>query len=156
MFDEKKLIPNSELFNVVLKTLQEGKRVSFTVTGMSMYPFLCHGRDRVIVGKTDQNHLQKGDIVLLKTNSGCYLLHRITKITENSIVTTGDSNCFRDGIFPLSCVVAKVIAVIRKGNEIDCDYWKWKLTSKLWMMLFPFRKKIIKAWFQIRKYLKRG
>ena len=112
MFDEKKLIPNSELFNVVLKTLQEGKMVSFTVTGMSMYPFLCHGRDRVIVGKTDQNHLQKGDIVLLKTNSGCYLLHRITKITENSIVTTGDSNCFRDGIFPLSCVVAKVIAVI--------------------------------------------
>lgn len=149
------LISAKVLFPMIEKLLAEGRQAAFTVTGMSMWPFLCHGRDQVVVASCQLDSLRPGDIILIQTHLSNYLLHRITKITASGFVTTGDGNCFRDGEFPFSCVKAKVTCLIRNGKRIECSGWKWKFVSWFWMFLFPIRKWIFKAWFLIRKYFRR-
>lgn len=154
MESDKRLISSKVLFSAIAEQLAEHRQAAFTVTGMSMWPFLCHGRDQVIVEACRPKTLRKGDIVLLQTQIGDYLLHRITQVTAAGFVTTGDGNCLRDGEFSFSCVKAKVICLIRKGKRIDCNGWRWKIVSQIWMALFPIRKWIFKAWFYIRKYIR--
>lgn len=155
METSKSLISSEILFSAISEQLNEGRQASFTVTGMSMWPFICHKRDQVIVSSCRTDLLRKGDIILLQTQLQNYLLHRITKITESGFETTGDGNCFRDGEFPFTCFRAKVTSLVHNGKKIDCDSWKWKIISRLWMALFPIRKWIFKGWFRIRKYIRK-
>lgn len=154
MCKEKRWISSELLFTSIIKEFAEGRQAAFTVTGMSMWPFLCHGRDQVIVGSCRPEEIRRGDIILLQTHLGNYLLHRITKKTDAGVVTTGDGNCFRDGEFPFSCIRAKVVSLVRKGKVIKCSGWKWNILSQIWMALFPVRKWIFAIWFRIRKYIR--
>ena len=127
------------------RLINEQHQASFTVTGMSMWPFICHGRDKVIVEKVDPEKLKKGDIILLQTPLGNYLLHRITRIKDDCLETTGDGNCFRDGWFPRSCVRARVAKIIRKEKEMDCDDFGWKMIFGIWGICFPIRRYLLAA-----------
>ena len=93
---EKRLISSSVLFAAIEEELQNHHQASFTITGMSMWPFLCHGRDKVIITACAAADLKKGDIVLLQTPLGNYLLHRVTGRKTGMIETTGDGTCVRD------------------------------------------------------------
>ena len=55
MISEKHLISEHILFEEIRGQLAAGRMVSFTVTGMSMWPFLCHGRDRVVIKLLGEN-----------------------------------------------------------------------------------------------------
>lgn len=136
-------ISANELFSAMEELLAQGRQAAFVVTGMSMWPLLCHGRDRVVVEQCDPAALGRGDIVLLQTPLGNYLLHRITKIRDDLIQTTGDGNCFRDGFFPRSCVRARVVKVVRKGTVISCNASGWKLVFSIWMILYPLRSPLL-------------
>ena len=144
MQTEKQWISSEILFTAILEQLKENRKAVFIVTGMSMWPFLCHGRDQVVIEKCDLKKLTTGDIVLFQTNQGHYLLHRITKIENGKFQSTGDGNCFRDGWFELSCIRAKVAYLIRKDKRIDCDLLRWKIVFKLWNILFPVRGFLLK------------
>ena len=156
MIEEKQWISSEILFTAIKEQLAAGRQAAFTVTGMSMWPFLCHGRDQVIVKACGEETPCRGDIVLLQTGAGNYLLHRVTRLTENGFVTTGDGNLFCDGEFPYEDLWAKVVRVIRKGCTIECSDWRWKTLSKLWMGLYPVRKGLFFLWFRIlRKIVRR-
>ncbi|MEE0773585.1 MAG: hypothetical protein U0M47_01225 [Merdibacter sp.] len=99
--------------------------------------------------------LKKGDIVLLQTPLGNYLLHRVTGRKTGMFETTGDGNCFRDGWFPDACLRARVVSLIRKDKTIDCSAWQWKLIFRLWMCLFPMRKPMLILLKKIGKHRKR-
>lgn len=133
-----------DLFPVIEQLLAEGKQAVFTVTGMSMWPFICHGRDQAVIESCNPRDLQKGDIVLVKRAPGSYMLHRITKLTDTALETTGDGCLHSDGEFPLDSVVAKCVVVIRKGKMYPCDKVIFKWYSKVWMLLYPLRKKVVK------------
>lgn len=151
---EKSGISANVLFPAIDELLAEGRQAAFTVTGMSMWPFLCHGRDQVIIEACQPDMLRRGDIILLQTHLGNYLLYRITRKKGDGVVTTGDGNCFRDGEFPLSRIRARVVSLVRNGKVIECRGWKWKVMSQIWMALFPVRKWMFVVWFRIRKYVR--
>ena len=88
--------------------------------------------------------LQKGDIVLVKRAPDSNMLHRITKLTDMTLETTGDGCLYSDGEFPLDSVVAKCVVVIRKGKRYPCDKVIFKWYSKVWMLLYPLRKTVVK------------
>lgn len=145
MQEQKRFISSEDLFSAIQEVLDEKRQAVFTVTGMSMWPFLCHGRDRVVVESCAGNEVRKGDAVLLKTPCGNYLLHRVTGISDSCFVTTGDGNCFRDGSFDFSCICARVTRMIRKGKIIDCSQRRWRFLFRLWMLLFPVRGILLKT-----------
>ena len=127
------------LFNEIEKELMQGRKVKFTVTGMSMWPFICHARDQVIVESCVPEDLRVGDIILFRSPLTGYMLHRVTALRENEFETTGDGNCFRDGWFPDEFIKAKVISIIRKGKTIDCGRPWWRFLTFIWMAAFPIR-----------------
>lgn len=138
------IISTHDLFPVILEELKECRQASFTITGMSMWPFFCHGRDTVVIEQYPSlltPLLKIGDIVLICTPSRHYILHRVTKISKDGryIETTGDGNCYRDSPVPVSYVKARVVKFIRKGKSIDCHSYIWRVVFRIWMLLFPFR-----------------
>lgn len=151
MSKRNQLISANILFPEILNLLNNGYKALFTVTGMSMWPFLCSGRDQVIIESCGMNDIHIGDIILLQTPLSNYLLHRVTDITKDGFETTGDGNCFRDGYFSYECLRARVVKLIRKNRIIDCNSLYWKFVFKVWMILFPFRKVLLKILRMISK-----
>lgn len=143
MVEEKRLISSLDLFDMIEEQLADHRQVVFAVTGMSMWPFICHGRDQVIIEKCNIDTIKVGDIVLWKTPYKKYILHRVTQVLPNYIETTGDGNYFRDGLIPKTYICARVNTIIRKNKRIDCDCIYWKVIFKLWMWLFPIRKELL-------------
>ena len=132
-----------ELFREIQLQLQMGHMTSFTISGMSMWPFLCHGRDQVILKAARPELLKKGAIVLLRKDDGSYLVHRITGIREDYIQTTGDGKLCRDGWFRKDQILAVADQVVRKGRTISCSSIGWKVQSALWMSAWPIRKELL-------------
>ena len=62
--------------------------------------------------------LKKGDIVLLQTERG-YLLHRVTRLKNGMLQTTGDYNCYRDEYVAVRCVLGRVVRFTRKGKRVS-------------------------------------
>lgn len=155
MQPEKRWITAQLLFTAISEELAAHRRASFTVTGMSMWPFLCHGRDQVILEAYTPGTLRKGDVVLLQTPLGNYLLHRVTRVLPDGFETTGDGNCFRDGRFPFCCIRARASAFVRKGKTIRCDAWLWRAVFAVWMALFPIRRPLFFLWGRLRPCLRK-
>lgn len=152
-----RMISSDALFSAMERQFAENRRVIFTVTGMSMWPFLCGGRDRVLLTRCDPAKLRRGDVVLLQTPPGTYMLHRVTALKTDCFETTGDGNCFRDGFFPLSCIRAQMAGCIRKGKPVSCDARSWRIVSAVWTRLYPVRRyllRMLRALGAIRAKLK--
>lgn len=154
MQKEKNLISSRVLFTEISEQLDRNRQAAFTVTGMSMWPLICHGRDQVIIEKTEKDRLKKGDIILYRITEEQYILHRITRMEDEYFQTTGDGNLHRDPFMPYESIIARVCKIIRDGKEVVCDELKWKALFRLWMFLFPIRKWIFRVWFRIRKFIK--
>lgn len=145
MKSEKRYLFSKEFFPVMLEHMEAGNLVSFRITGFSMWPFMTHQRDSVVLTSCDPNTLKKGDIVLFQRDGDMYAVHRITKINNGTMETTGDGNLFRDGVFPLDWVKAKAVSINRKGKTIHCEDLRWKIVFRVWMALFPVRGPLLKA-----------
>ncbi|MDY2814557.1 MAG: S24/S26 family peptidase [Dorea sp.] len=154
MKEEKRWISSKYLFSAISDQLAENRQAVFTVTGMSMWPLLCHGRDQVIVERIERDKLKLGDIILFRITDEKYILHRITYMSDSFFQTTGDGNLFRDMQMPYECIVAKVQKIVRNGKVVECDERKWRILSRIWMKLFPIRKWIFRVWFSVRKFVR--
>lgn len=154
MITERQWISSKILFTAISEQLAKDRRASFTITGMSMWPLLCHGRDQVIVEKVNAENLRKGDIILYRIADDRYILHRITRLKETCFQTTGDGNTFRDPWMPYDCVTARASGIVRNGRTIDCSRLRWKAVFRIWMLLFPVRKWMFAGWFHIRRYFR--
>ena len=150
--NEIKRLEPSVLFAAVEEQLAQGRLASFTVTGMSMWPFICHDRDQVVVTACDPESLQVGDVILFQTPMGNYMLHRITALWQDNFETTGDGNRFRDGWFPLRCAKAKVVRIQRDGKSIDCEAPGWRFLFRVWMFLFPVRAPLLRLLKRLGRY----
>ena len=150
---EKQYINEAFLFAAIEETLDQGYQASFTVTGMSMWPFLCHGRDNVILDKCQVNNLKRGDIVLYQIPVyDKYILHRITSLKGYQFECTGDGNLHRDGYYPKDQIKARVVKIIRDGKELSMDDPRMKVLSQIWMLLYPLRRMLLKFLKLISKY----
>lgn len=140
MMQEKSgVVSERQLFPLIEEELRQRRKVRFTVSGNSMWPWIIHNRDSVLLEKTDVNTLKKGDIILFRTEQGHHVLHRITGVTRVGFITTGDGNLHRDGLVPFDAVLARAAAIHRKDRVISCDSLGWRLLSRFWMLTFPVR-----------------
>ena len=138
----KRLIEEEVLFSLIEEQLNDGRKASFTVTGMSMWPFICHGRDSVIIDKSKEINLY--DIILYKTLGGKYILHRVTDIHDDYITTTGDGNTFRDPVIHKQQVVAKVVSHTYKGKNVEESNKKYRILMRIWLMMYPIRSILLR------------
>ena len=64
---------------------------------MSMYPFLREDKDKVELAMTSFSCIKKGDVVLIKRESGEYVLHRVLKKSMDHFYIVGDAQQWIEG-----------------------------------------------------------
>lgn len=126
---------------------ENGAAVHLCITGSSMMPFLRPNRDVAVICPCKEDSFRFGQILLFKRSDGRLVLHRIRKISGDTLVMNGDSQTWCEYIHKEQ-VVACVTQVIRNKKYIDADSIGYKAWSVLWYPTLPIRlvmKRIRKA-----------
>ena len=143
------ILSNHIVFREAEAALKQGKQVKIRVVGKSMEPFLIDNKDVVRIAPFSSGKLYRGDIVLFKMNS-FYCLHRIIKVKENHIILCGDGICqSRENVMRENVIGILDSVIQESGDVIACNSIKWKIKSRVWMALFPFRRYLLSIY---RKY----
>ena len=142
----------NDLMPLIKETISQGKSIRFSVTGNSMFPLFANRRDSVTVSPADK--IKKYDIVLHRRADGTYIMHRVIKVKGNLLTIAGDNEIQKECNVPASAVVAKVTAFTRKGRDCTMNELWYKLYSRLWLAVFPFRYEILGVLVAIRRRLR--
>lgn len=139
---------NAQLLPEVIKLIEEEHSVTLQLRGFSMRPFLEDKRDRALLTKVTQ--IKVGDPVLAEVSPKHYVLHRIIKIEGTNVTLRGDGNLGTEHC-KMKDIKASVIGFYRKGrkNLDSTEGTKWKLYTKIWTCLSPFRKYLLTAYRRI-------
>lgn len=119
--------------------LKQGNIIRIKPQGTSMYPLFVPGRDEACIEHTDFSSLKRGDVILYRRDKSILVLHRIWKITDNSLYMVGDNQTEIEGPLRADQVRGKLIGVIRNGYFIDVHNPLYRIISGLWLWLRPFR-----------------
>lgn len=139
----KIVLPNSLFFDEVAGQLAAGLTVTLPAKGGSMYPFICGGRDAVVLRKA--GGIARGDIVLARVSPSLYVLHRVRSLSGQRVVLMGDANLHDTEECGTDDVCGTVYEVLRGGRRVDCGSWRWRMLSRLWLVLLPLRRYLLFA-----------
>lgn len=135
-------LPESEFLSECVRTLREGKTVLLTARGSSMYPFI-YDRDRVCL--SSEGGFRKGDIVLAITAEGRYVMHRIICIKGDTVTLRGDANLKKTESCSTRDIAGKAVSIMHGEKTTLCSSAAERAKARLWMMLFPVRRIILKV-----------
>lgn len=146
-------IPNDVLIPQIKRMIDEGKSVTFLVKGYSMRLFLENNRDKVILAPCEKDKVKPGDVILAEVEKDVYVLHRIIRRTDNSLILKGDGNIRGTESCRTSDIVGIAVGFYRKGrNQPDLvTGWKWKTYSFIWLSLSPVRRYILAIYRRIKR-----
>ncbi len=140
-----KKVDTFEYVSVLKELVEEGREVSMLISGSSMSPFLCHGRDQVYF-KAPDRPLRVGDMVFFQRRSGQYVLHRICKVKDDGYYIVGDAQTAIEGPVSREQIFALVTRVRRKGRILaPGDFW-WEFFARVWVRLIPLRPLLVRAY----------
>lgn len=131
---------------VELELRENGVYVTNTV-GHSMEPFLSHHRDVVVISRPERE-LCKYDVVLYRTSSGDYVLHRIIKPREHDFIIRGDNNYFNECV-PRDKIIGVLTSFVRNGKRGKVTDFGYRFYSRVRCASYPFRA----AWRKLRSAL---
>lgn len=139
-----KQIPNDLFFNWVEGEIAQGRSVQFLLKGVSMYPLIRGGKDKIVLSPCSPGEFRPMDVVLFKYR-GQHLLHRIIRRDGDLLTIKGDGSYVAMEVCNVCDVIGRVQAVIRpSGKEIPVVSWKWKLPSFIWNKMGILRNPILK------------
>jgi signal peptidase len=145
------ILPARELMPVVRAALERGQRVRMTVNGGSMAPFLF---DSDTVELEPTRKLRLGDMVLVRTETERYVLHRIVRMDGAAFFLRGDAQSWSEGPFTAEAVLGRVTIAWRKGRLRNLEHSLWRLAGLLWMKADPLGFYLLRgalaAWRLIR------
>lgn len=151
MEDESRQVDNLMLMGWIEQELRMGHTAVLRVRGGSMYPFLRDNRDLVTLRAFAVEGDAVGKIVLFRYEDR-YLLHRVIKKESTNYYLRGDNNwsfhletCREEDIRGI------VVKVKRNGYEIDCDSWRWRFLSWLWVKTHCWRVNMYRFYRYFRK-----
>ena len=127
----------NEIAPYIKEAVKNGKEVRLTVTGFSMYPLLRGGSDDVILSFS--KNIKKYDVVLFERKTGEYIFHRVIKVEGNLLTIAGDNETKKEYPVEKERVIAIMKAFIRSGKTHSADALWYKIYSRLWLCIFPFR-----------------
>ena len=119
--------------------LAEGKTIKIKPQGYSMYPLFVPGRDEACIERTDFSSLKRGDVILYRRDKSILVLHRIWKITDNSLYMVGDNQTEIEGPLRADQVRGKLTGFVRNGKFVDVKNPIYRFLSGLWLFLRPLR-----------------
>ena len=144
---DKVLLDNVQYFSEVARLLAEGHSVTIPAKGRSMLPFIIGGRDSLVL--VAAGSLCVGDIVLARLPERGYVLHRVYRLSGDSLTLMGDGNLRAVERCRVGDVVGKAVAILRDGHRrVDCASSAERRKARLWRHLLPLRRYLL--WAAVR------
>lgn len=144
MQDHPQPLSAQEALPAMRSIIESGGDFLLHVTGGSMSPTLCGGRDSVLISPL-LRRVRRGDILLLQTESRTLLLHRVIKCEKNgNFYTCGDAYEHGEGPFLPSDVIGIATKLYRKGRCLRSDSLPLRLYGSLWILLLSRRHHILR------------
>jgi hypothetical protein len=134
-------IPNEVLLPEVTSLLNEGYSVTLKTKGNSMLPFIVSDRDSVVFIQAKK--IKKGDIVLAKTTSDDFVVHRVIKLKNEYAILMGDGNIRGNEQCHIDDIAGKAITIIRNNKYINTASKEEKWKVYLWLFLRPIRRYLL-------------
>lgn len=135
------ILHNESFFSHIMIEINAGHQVIIPSKGNSMLPFIRPATDKIELSPLNEKSIKKGNIVLAKTESDNYIIHRIEKIVEDMITLRGDGNLITREYCKKNNIIAEVTTIIRNERRIKKNAFKWKLHKRLWFSS-PFCRRI--------------
>jgi len=134
------ILPSRTLMPVIREALTRGQRVRMTVTGSSMWPFVC---DSDVLELEPAPAPRLGDMVLVQTNArgeaDRYVLHRVVRVDGGTaFFVRGDAQPQGEGPFAPDALVGRVTTLWRNGRPRDQKRGLWRLAGLVWMRYSSF------------------
>lgn len=144
-------VSNSMLFHEVAEIVASGHRVQIVGKGNSMFPLIRGGIDKIVLRKTDNHSITKGNLLLVKLANDNYVLHRVKKHDPHTVTLQGDANlrgvetCRREDI------IAEAVEVIRGKKRVTKGSFAWKLFHLLSLQPYWVRRGVLAIWRRISR-----
>ncbi|MGI6259062.1 MAG: signal peptidase I [Anaerolineaceae bacterium] len=126
-----------QLLEVSKELLALGHKVSFCAVGRSMEPTIMDG-DTVIISKVSEGRLRRGEIVLIKTDLGRPIIHRLISLrsmgNKNLVQTCGDNASVKDKPVEKQQVLGRIDEIQRGGKRVDSSRFLNRMRA-LWYLL---------------------
>ncbi len=151
---QKRIVNIYEYMPVMKELITQGKKVSFTITGNSMSPFMIHGRDQVLI-EQPSGQWKKGDIGFFQRENGAYILHRICRIDScGNCWFVGDGQTNIEGPIRPQQIFGKITAVKRKGKWVRAGSFWWEFFEHVWIRIVPFRPLLCRIYGIFKKIVR--
>ena len=122
--------------------LRDGQSIQMTVNGYSMYPMLTPNRDMVILSPLPARPLRRGDVVLYRRENSILVLHRVHRAASEGLYMVGDNQTKIEGPLAYSQARGILTAFVRKGKTISVHQPSYRVVSRIWLVMRPFRHSI--------------
>ncbi len=140
-----------EFHDLGRQILGSGSRVRFQAHGQSMQPFIQDG-DIIVVAPLAGETLHIGDVLLVETDEGRWLVHRLVrtgKLEGKPVYSTrGDACTSPDGWFQTENLLGRVIILEHGDQHIDITTPPHQRRARLWVIISPWVPSL--AWFPVR------
>lgn len=137
----KKTISLEEIEPIIKEKIENGGTVQLPITGTSMLPLLVWGRDSVEIIKCES--AKKGDIIFYRRDDSHFVLHRIIGKDENGYILCGDNQWVKEYGIQDRHIIAVVKSIERKGKKFDISKLSYRIYSKIWVWILPFRRYVL-------------
>lgn len=127
-------LDNQVLGEVIIDTLKRGQKAAFMVKGRSMMPFFKDSKTIVSLDKKSSYH--KNDVIFFRYK-GHLKLHRIIKITDQSIIACGDY-LFQKEHIQKEDIIGYVESFHTDDKITDTNQASYIFKVHLWKIIKPF------------------
>ena len=128
--------------NSVERELRENGVYASVTKGASMRPLFRTNRDMIIL-KVPTEEPKRYDVVLYRTRSGKYVLHRIVKVLPEKFLIRGDNTYTLEHV-EKSRILAVLTEFNRKGKKHTVNDVSYRIYSRIWNFIYPVRALYVK------------
>jgi hypothetical protein len=142
-------VSNSVLFHEVAEMVSTGHRVEIVGKGNSMFPLIRGGIDKIVLRKTDNRSIAKGNLLLVKLANDNHVLHRVKRHDTHTVTLQGDANLHGVETCRREDIIAEAVEVIRGKKRVTKGNFEWKLFHLLSLQPYGIRRVVLAVWRRV-------
>ncbi len=119
------------------EALKSKNEVEVLTQGKSMEPLFKEHRDIAVISRVEKP-FKKGDVVLYSRDNKSFILHRIVKIKDNSLIIKGDNNLNFERDIKKEDIIGILTALYRKGRYMTAKDIRFKAFAVFSKIRYPF------------------